>query len=82
MRYLDEDLYIDIDFGRTESDTGLYRDSGTFEIQWHIDISESWQTSFKGTFNLFREIWQGAPLRIHINDFVWNTKVPDLSKYY
>lgn len=82
MRYLDEDLYIDIDFGRTESGTGLYRDSGTFEIQWHIDISESWQTSFKGTFNLFREIWQGAPLRIHINDFVWNTKVPDLSKYY
>lgn len=33
MRYLDEDLYIDIDFGR-EDDLSTYElESGTFEIQ-------------------------------------------------
>ena len=81
MRYLDEDLYIDIDFGRGEDDMAHHRESGTFEIQWYIDISDSWQTLFKGTFNRFSEIRRDAPLRIRINDFVFDPIVPDLSKY-
>ena len=81
MRYLDEDLYIDIDFGRGEDDMAHHRESGTFEIQWYIDISDTWQTLFKGTFNRFSEIRRDVPLRIRINDFVFDPIVPDLSKY-
>lgn len=33
MRYLDEDLYIDIDFARDELHVSYTRESGTFEIQ-------------------------------------------------
>ena len=33
MRYLDEDLYIDIDFARDESFMAYEQESGTFEIQ-------------------------------------------------
>lgn len=80
MRYLDEDLYIDIDFGRGESDPVHYRESGTFEIQVSEMYLDSWETIFKGTFNktiINRQI----PLRFYINDFIRKTDVIDLSGY-
>lgn len=79
MRYLDEDLYIDIDFGRGESDPTHYRESGTFEIQVSEMYVDSWETIFKGSFNK-SIINQLLPLRLYINDFIRKTYVVDLNK--
>lgn len=80
MRYLDEDLYIDIDFGRGENDPVHHRESGTFEIQVSEMHFNSWTTIFEGTFNK-SVINQQIPLRFYINDFVSKDYVVDLSKY-
>lgn len=79
MRYLDEDLYIDIDFGRGENDPVHHRESGTFEIQVSELNFNSWTTIFKGTFNK-SIINRLLPLRFCINDFVRKTDVIDLSE--
>lgn len=79
MKYLDEDIFVDIDFGRGESDPVHYRESGTFEIQVSEMNFNSWETIFKGSFNK-SYINQQMPLRFHINDFVRKTDVVDLSK--
>lgn len=79
MRYLDEDLYINIDFGRGENDPVHPRESGTFEIQVSEMNFNSWTTIFKGSFNK-SVINRLIPLRFHINDFVRKTDVVDLSK--
>ena len=80
MRYLDEDLFIDIDFGRGENDPVHYRESGTFEIQVSEQNFNSWTTIFEGSFNKMI-INQQIPLRIYINDFISKDYVIDLSKY-
>ena len=51
MRYLDEDLYIDIDFGRGENDPVHYWESGTYVIQESEMNFNSWTTIFEGSFN-------------------------------
>ena len=79
MRYLDEDLYIDIDFGRGEGDPVHHRESGTFEIQVSEMNFNSWTTIFEGSFNK-PFINQQIPLRFYINDFISKTDVVDLSK--
>lgn len=79
MRYLDEDLYIDIDFGRGENDPVHYRESGTFEIQVSEMNFNSWETIFKGTFNK-TVINRQIPLRFYINDFIRKTDIIDLSE--
>lgn len=80
MRYLDEDLYIDIDFGR-EDDLSTYElESGTFEIQSSALQYNSWGTIFKGSF-IKSMIWQQNPLRFYINDFIRDTNVADLTEY-
>lgn len=79
MRYLDEDLFIDIDFGRGESDPVHYRESGTFEIQVSEMYFNSWTTIFKGSF--YKSIInQQIPLRFYINDFILKNDVVDLTK--
>ena len=78
MRYLDEDLYIDIDFGRGESDPTHYRESGTFEIQVSEMNFNSWTTIFEGTFNK-SYINKQLPLRFYINDFILKTDVVNLT---
>lgn len=80
MRYLDEDLYIDIDFGRGENAPTHYRESGTFEIQVSEMNFNSWTTIFKGIFNK-SNISQQLPLRFYINDFIRKDPVPDLSVF-
>ena len=80
MRYLDEDLYIDIDFGRGENDPVHLRESGTFEIQVSEMYFNSWTTIFEGSFNK-SIINKQIPLRFYINDFISKDPVPDLSKY-
>lgn len=80
MRYLDEDLYIDIDFGRGENDPVHHRESGTFEIQVSELNFNSWTTIFRGTFNK-SIINQLFPLRFYINDFIRKTYVIDLSGF-
>lgn len=79
MKYLDQDLYIDIDFGRGENDPVHYRESGTFEIQVSEMNFNSWETIFKGSFNK-TIINQQIPLRFYINDFIRKTDVVDLNK--
>ena len=79
MRYLDEDLYIDIDFGRGENDPIHYRESGTFEIQESEMNFNSWTTIFAGTFNK-SFINQLLPLRFYINDFIHKTDVVNLNE--
>lgn len=79
MKYLDEDLYIDIDFGRGENDPVHYRESGTFEIQVSEMNFNSWETIFKGSFNK-SVINRLIPLRFYINDFTRKTDVVDLNK--
>ena len=79
MQYLDEDLFIDIDFGRGEGDPVHHRESGTFEIQVSEQNFNSWTTIFEGTFNK-TIINQQIPLRIYINDFISKDYVIDLSK--
>lgn len=79
MKYLDEDLYIDIDFGRGENDPVHYRESGTFEIQVSEMNFNSWETIFKGTFNK-SVINRLIPLRFYINDYIRKTDVVDLNK--
>ena len=81
MRYLDEDLYIDIDFGRGEEDEVGVKESGTYEIQFYLLINDSWITLFKGTFTKNSLIWRKKPLRIRINDFVSVPMALDLSEY-
>lgn len=81
MRYLDEDLYIDIDFARDEAFMAYEQESGTFEIQTATVWQNSWVTIFKGTFNK-SDIWRENPLRFHINDFVRVPNVIDLTEYY
>ena len=80
MRYLDEDLFIDIDFGRGENDPVHHRESGTFEIQESEMYFNSWTTIFEGTFNK-SIINQLLPLRFYINDFIPKAIVPDLTLY-
>lgn len=79
MKYLDQDLYIDIDFGRGENDPVHYRESGTFEIQVSEMNFNSWETIFKGTFNK-SVINRLIPLRFYINDYIRKTDVVDLNK--
>lgn len=80
MKYLDEDLYIDIDFGRGENDPVHYRESGTFEIQVSEMNFNSWETIFRGTFNK-TIINQQIPLRFYINDFIRKTYVVNLNEW-
>lgn len=80
MQYLDQELYIDIDFGRGEGDPVHHRESGTFEIQVSEMNFNSWTTIFEGSFNK-SIINQQIPLRIYINDFISKDYVIDLSKY-
>ena len=80
MRYLDEDLYIDIDFGRGENDPVHHRESGTFEIQESEMYFNDWTTIFEGSFNK-STINQQFPLRFYINDFVLDTYVVNLREY-
>lgn len=80
MRYLDEDLYIDIDFGRGENDPVHFRESGTFEIQESEMNFNSWTTIFEGTFNK-SIINQQVPMRFYINDFIRKDPVVNLDKY-
>lgn len=80
MKYLDEDLYIDIDFGRGENDPVHYRESGTFEIQVSEMNFNSWETIFRGTFNK-TIINQQIPLRFYINDFIRKTDVVNLNEW-
>ena len=80
MKYLDEDIYINIDFGRGENDPVHLRESGTFEIQESEMYVDSWTTIFKGTFNK-SIISQLLPLRFYINDYIHKNDVPDLSGY-
>ena len=79
MRYLDEDLYIDIDFGRGENDPVHYRESGTYEIQESEMYFNNWTTIFKGSFNK-SIINQQLPLRFYINDFIRKPYVVNLSE--
>lgn len=79
MRYLDEDLYIDIDFGRGENDPVHYRESGTYEIQESEMNFNDWTTIFKGSFNK-SVINQQLPLRFYINDFVRKAYVVNLNE--
>lgn len=79
MKYLDQDLYIDIDFGRGENDPVHYRESGTFEIQVSEMNFNSWETIFKGSFNK-SVINRLIPLRFYINDYIRKTDVVDLNK--
>lgn len=79
MRYLDEDLYIDIDFGRGENDPVHHRESGTFEIQESEMHFNSWTTIFTGSFNK-TVINQQLPLRFYINDFIRKPYVVNLSE--
>lgn len=80
MKYLDEDIFVDIDFGRSENGPVYYRESGTFEIQVSEMNVTSWETIFKGTFNK-SNICKLIPLRFYINDFIRKTDVIDLSGY-
>lgn len=80
MRYLDEDLYIDIDFGRGEGDPVHFRESGTFEIQESEMYFNSWTTIFEGSFNK-SIINQQLPLRFYINDFVRKPYVANLNEF-
>lgn len=80
MRYLDEDLYINIDFGRGESDPVHHRESGTYEIQESEMYFNNWTTIFEGTFNK-SVINQQIPLRFYINDFVRKPYVANLNEY-
>ena len=80
MRYLDEDLYIDIDFGRGENDPAHFRESGTFEIQVSEWDFNSWTTIFKGSFNK-SIINQQLPLRFYINDFIQKTDIVNLNEF-
>lgn len=79
MRYLDEDLFIDIDFGREDDLSAYELESGTFEIQSSALQYNSWRTIFKGSFNKSM-IWQQNPLRFYINDFALDTNVVDLTE--
>lgn len=79
MKYLDEDIFVDIDFGRGESAPVHYRESGTFEIQVSEMNFNTWETIFKGSFNK-SYINQQMPLRFYINDFVRKTDVVDLNE--
>ena len=81
MRYLDEDLFVDIDFARDEAFMAYEQESGTFEIQAATEFQNSWVTIFKGTFNR-SDIWRENPLRFHINDFVRVPSPIDLTEYY
>lgn len=80
MHYLDEDLYIDIDFDRGENDPIPFRESGTFEIQESEMNFNSWTTIFEGSFNK-SQISRLIPLRIYINDFVRKPYVVGLTEY-
>lgn len=80
MRYLDEDLFVDIDFGRGENDPVHHLESGTFEIQVSEMNFNSWTTIFKGTFNK-SNICRLLPLRFYINDFIRKTDIIDLSGF-
>ena len=79
MRYLDEDLNVDIDFGRGEGDPVHHRESGTFEIQVSEMNFNSWTTIFEGSF-IKSVINKQIPLRFYINDFISKDYVVDLSK--
>lgn len=79
MLYLDQDLYVDIDFGRTETDPVHLRESGTFEIQVSEMYFNSWETIFRGSFNK-SNICQLLPLRFYINDFIRKTDVINLNE--
>ena len=80
MRYLDQNLYIDIDFGRGENDQTYYRESGTFQIQVSEMDFNSWTTIFEGSFNK-SFINKQLPLRFYIDDFIRKTDVVDLTEY-
>lgn len=80
MRYLDEDLYIDIDFGRGEGDPTHHRESGTFEIQVSEMNFNSWTTIFEGSF-IKSNICQQLPIRFYINDFILKTDVVNLNDF-
>ena len=79
MRYLDQNLYIDIDFGRGESDPVHHRESGTFQIQVSEMDFNSWTTIFEGTFNK-TVINKQIPLRIYIDDFILKNDVVNLNE--
>lgn len=80
MKYLDEDIYVNIDFNRGENDPVHYHERGTFEIQVSEMYVDVWETIFRGSFNK-TVINRLIPLRFYINDFIRKTDFIDLSEY-